>query len=1223
MTHCPSTEQLESLLDDHLSGSDSEAISVHVGSCDHCQATLERLTKNGGAISVHPSTPPAPDDPSVSDFLSRLKKSHHSGHGDGNIHDATLQPSYHENPVIPGYEIESELGRGGMGVVYKARQIALNRPVALKMILAGKHAGPKDLIRFRQEAEAVARLRHPNIVQIHDIGESEGRPHFALEFVEGGSLVNRLRGDPQPVMPTAELIEQLARAIHFAHQHHVVHRDLKPANILLVPPRDSRLEAVPSRTGADLPAASLYGVPKLTDFGLAKRLDESSGTLSGEVVGTPSYMAPEQAAARTLLIGPSTDVYALGAILYEMLTGRPPFKGATSFDTVVQVLHEEPVRPSSLRPGLPRDLETICLKCLNKEPAKRYVSAEELANDLRRFRHGKPILARPVGVVERAWKWAKRHPMTAALLVGMILVTLLGFAGITWQWHQTRLARDAALAEKLEKEEQRLQAEQARADAEKAQADEAEQRQRARLALYYSRIAESQLQWRVNDFAGAVQSLARCRPGLGQSDRRGWEWYYLYGLHHTELFTLQHRLGGVGGDVDFNPEGRWVASVVGGHPPEETDRQAEVCIWDARDGRLMHALPGPGSLHRLDFHPDGERLALAGTDGSVYFWNATTGKEILRRKQHTQAIMGLTFSHDGRKMASASWDRTVKLWDAGTGDVLHTLRGHEDRVHSVAFHPKGVLVASGSWDTTIKVWDVVKGTEVQTLRGHKSPVYSVDFSPDGQLLASAASNGNLKIWELATGKVIQNITGNAGAILNIAFSPDGRSLVYSGGDATVRVWDVESGVERILFRGHTASVDNVRFSPDGQRLVSSSPGQGVIKVWDLTRHPEYSTFAHTGPDIEAIAFQDEGKQLVSVTIGGKLQTWDATTGVLREERTVGMSDSLTSPAVLASFNPGGTLLAGRSRENPRLVRIWDVATGKVQMSLPQHTWPVLCVRFNPDGRLLATCGYSGDDKQHEIHVWETENGKLLMKLNGAGKVCNIVFRDSQLLAVGGEDGMLAVIDLATRQRIDSVAAHKNDVAALAFSPNGKLMASGGLEDRTIKIWDVSESDTTTGPARRLVHTLVAPSLLCDLAFSPDSGRLAGISRDLVKVWDAVTGQEVLTLRGAPQRHWDPAFNPRVVFSPNGRRLAGTNWDESISLWDAPEQSSDSEYASHQAERLQAANERALFWHLQEAEHCLEHKNLAAARFHLNRLKGVNLPGPLQARRKRLELQLGG
>jgi serine/threonine protein kinase len=312
-------------------------------------------------------------------------------------------------PVVQGYEILEELGRGGMGVVYKARQISLKRVVALKMVLAGAHASAEDVARFRREAEAAAQLHHPNIVQIHEIGEQDGCPYFSLEFMNGGSLAQRIHGAPQPARWSAQLIETLARAIHVAHQHGIVHRDIKPGNVLL----------------------TSEGIVKITDFGLAKRLEAGGDqTKTGTVFGTPRYMPPEQASGKQRAINPRTDIYSLGAILYELLTGRPPFQAETPLDTLLQVLEREPIRPRSVNPAVPRDLETICLKAMAKEPYRRYASAEEMAQDLGRFVNGQPIQARPIGWPERFWRWCRRNPglaglsAVAAILLGALTILL-------------------------------------------------------------------------------------------------------------------------------------------------------------------------------------------------------------------------------------------------------------------------------------------------------------------------------------------------------------------------------------------------------------------------------------------------------------------------------------------------------------------------------------------------------------------------------------------------------------------------------------------------------------------------------------------------------------------------------------------------------------------------------------------------------------------------------
>jgi WD40 repeat protein len=1223
MSPCPPSHLLERLLDEQLDVPEERTVAEHVSGCAACQAALERLTETSEVSGVSLALAQKAGTETDVPFLARITQPSLAVLPEGS------------RPTVPGYEILRELGRGGMGVVYQARQLGLNRMVALKMILAGAHAGAKHLARFRHEAEAIASLHHPHIVQIYEIGEADGVPYCALEYVADGNLGQRIHGDPQPIEPTVLLLETLARTIHFAHQHGIIHRDLKPANILLQR-KPNKLDEGDFAYSDLLFRISDFD-PKVSDFGLAKRLDESGvGTISGEIVGTPSYMAPEQAKGKIHRIGPATDVYALGTILYEMLTGRPPFKGAAPVDTVVQLLHQEPVRPSSLWPSLPRDLETICLTCLRKEPGRRYASAEALADDLRRFRTGKPILARPVGAMERVWKWTRRRPLIAALVWGMIASVVLGFGGVTWQWQEATIARDIARAEEREKELERLQAEAARAEA-------IAERQRAQVALYFSRIAQSQLHFRVNNLPGAVGSLNKCVPAAEQEDRRGWEWYYLFGLFHSDLLTLMHDRPAMGGSAVYDPAGTTIVSVLGGHPRDDAAHPGEVRFWDAATGALLRQLPAPGTVHRVVFRADGAHIALATTDGAVLIWDSATGNELLRTPAGGQLVQAVAFSPDGRRLALAGWDETVKVCDAATGAVVTSFRGHHARVQSVAFHPDGKQVASGDGAAVLKVWDVDTGKEKWNLPGHKSAVYGVAFSPDGKLLASGSSNGNLRMWDLDTGRTVQSLTSNSGAVLGNCFSPDGRYIAYCGGDTTVRVWDVESGVQRHIFRGHTAPVESVQYSPDGQRLVSFSPQEAAVRVWDVTRHPEHATFARvrggrddelikvrdlteradaaaparTGPDLEALAFHADGRHLVSVAVGGKLQIWDATTGVLQEQRSVALGDELVTPAVLAAFAPGGTQLAGRARDDPRLVTAWDTASAAEIVTFRGHTMPVFAVRYSADGRRVVTaaCDLDRIDRPHEVRVWDAATGECLARLTGRGLVSSAAFSpEGRLVAMASHDGSVLLADWASGDVI-RLRGHTSAVGAIAFSGDGKWLASAGVEDRQLRLWALNADPPSS-------FAIAAPPFLCDLAFSPDDKRLAGISRDAVKLWDVATRHEVMTLRGAPQRHWDPAYNPRVLFSPDGKRLVGTNWDESISLWDASLTGGDEPaIARHQAARRKAADTRAAFWHLEEAEDCRDHQNRAAARFHIQRLGKAPLPPPLQARKERLNASL--
>jgi sugar lactone lactonase YvrE len=727
--------------------------------------------------------------------------------------DSLPEPPRESWPLVPGYEILGELGRGGMGVVYKARQAKLDRVVALKMILHSRHAGADGRARFRAEAEAVARLQHPNIVQIFEVGEHDGLPFFALEYLEGGTLDRKLTHKPAPVREAAALVRTLADAVQAAHARGIVHRDLKPANVLLSSPfsRDaesSQRSALPSAPRCEDSALRLNDrQPKITDFGLAKRLDRASETRDGSVMGTPHYMAPEQAAGQVEQVGPAADVYALGAILYECLTGRPPFLASSVLEVLEQVRTQEAVSPRRLRPGVPADLETICLKCLRKEPARRYTTARELADDLGRFLEGKPVLARPVGWPEKVGKWARREPLAAALLSLVALVTATGLTGVLLAWRSAV----AAHLEADERAEERDLAYQA----------EARQRESLEQQLCFSRIALADREIRAGKSAWARRLLDLCPGSL-----RHWEWQYLdRRVRGAVPVVLDGPQRGVS-CVAFDREGTTLAAASG---------DGSVRLWRSETGKPLHELTGhDDSVNWVCFAPDGKRLASADAAGVVALWDAQTGQPCKRLTGHEQPVSALAWHPDGRLLASATFPLDgpgeVWLWDVGRGRAVRRFRGHAGRVSGLAWGRDGGLLASAGHDGTVRLLDGETFEERLVLTGHRLPVSAVAFSPDGLLLASAAGRveaerpeqGEVLLWRADTGEVVHRLTGHVRRPTTVAFSPDGQRLASAGWDGEVKLWDVATGQEVLTLTAGAEAVMHVAFSPDGRWLAAGS-----------------------------------------------------------------------------------------------------------------------------------------------------------------------------------------------------------------------------------------------------------------------------------------------------------------------------------------------------------------------------------------------------------------
>jgi WD40 repeat protein/serine/threonine protein kinase len=1017
------------------------------------------------------------------------------------------------------YELIQKIARGGMGVVYKARQRKLNRIVALKMILTGHLATADEVQRFYLEAEAAAQLEHPGIVPIFEVGEEAGQPFFSMSFVDGESLAKRVQKGVLPPRDAAGLVERIAQAVAYAHDHGIIHRDLKPANILL----------------------DKDGNPKISDFGLAKKVAGGSHlTMAGQIMGTPSYMAPEQAAGQTEEVGPAADIHALGAILYCLLTGRPPFDSVDTLETLRQVKEREPVPPGRRNSAVKRDLETICLKCLQKDPRKRYASASLLAKDLGRFLAGRPILARPVGRAEQVWRWCRRNPWVASLLAAVAASLSIGLATTTYYWRQASKREEDALANAQ------------RADNERVRSDR---------RWYAAELNLAQKAWQEAQIAACQQRLAAFEPqGPESQDLRGFEWYYLQHLCRLDMATLPGHSAPVR-CVAFSPGGKLLACGSGSY-----GQPGEVKVWDMATGQERLCLRGHNDLVScVVFSPDGRRLASANggvfTPGEIKIWDLVDGRVLRGIPAHSMPVRGLAVSADGRQIASFGGGSTqtgislpgeVKIWDAAEGRQLLCIPLPRNNAavwttffgalafSPIAVEPQRRLAYADGYE--VRVCDHTTGKELLRLGKHANVVNSVAYSPDGRHLASSSSDG-VKVWD-ETGKETLTFP-HADGVLGLAFSPDGQRLATAAGNNVVKVWDLATGNEALVLRGHKDTVASVAFSPDGWRLASGG-SEGAVKIWDATTPAEAFIADGDFGTINDVAFNPDGRRLAIVDSYRAVRILDTTTSL----------EVLTKYAHAASilgvaYSPDGRLLASAGKD--RTVRVWDAATGEEVFCLRGHTAPIQGLAFSAESQRLASISRgvasTGRPIPGEAVIWDLRSGRAVLTLPGRtelgthSELAHVTFSPGGERLATSENRTVRVWNADTGQEVLTLPSVEGFVTCLAYSPDGSQLAAASLGG-AVKVWDM-----VTGETRLALRGHAGT--VRGLTYSPDGRRLVtaagGTSKggerldSEVKFWDALTGQEILTLHGAP------AQVPHVTFDRAGRRLA-VSGDSVVTIW---------------------------------------------------------------------------
>ena len=1008
-------------------------------------------------------------------------------------------------------KVERQLGEGGSSVVYLAYDSVLKRQVALKLPRGPVRANPKARERFVREAQAAALLRHPNIVPVYGAGELAGSFHITLAYCPGPSLAEWLerRRNEQGSSASVErpvsagtaswIVGRLADAVDHAYQSGVLHRDIKPGNILLEP----RVASEQAANSED----EFPFTPMLSDFGVALLANEQGDlTATGAVVGTPQYMAPEQVTGDHNQLGPATDVYGLGTVLYELLTGQPPFQGRNHAETLMQVTDSDPVLPRKLVPGLSRDLEAICMKCLRKRPRERYQTAAELGDDLRRYQVGEATFARPVTWFSRVVRWSRRHPGSSSLVLLLVIALTLLIASLGV--YSLRLDHlNSELSQSLEKTIV-------------AQELTKQSEHRAQELLYASDMRLAMEAWQDLDFRQYHQLLDRHQPGPDQRDLRGLEWDYLWHLGHVENVSFGAHEGGVY-FARYSVDGRWIVAA---------GEDAVVRLYDAGNCELEMELPTKqGETNGAAFCRDGERMATAGDDGTIRVWDLETREELVTIKAHKGLAYQVAFSPDGR-LFSCGNDPDIRIWDAKTGEACGVLRGHTDTVEAIELAPDGGHLASVSMDHTVRLWDLGMKKESRFLHSHSRPVKCVAFSSDGAFLAVGAKDGEVLVFNMSTFKPVARLR-HLDHVHGVSLSSNGGLVAVADGGGTVAVWRIPSHTSGERFEltkpvtawtGHSGRAWSVAISPDGNSVLSAGADGKVKRCrtsnslgWRNLNLRESGQFDSHPENRRWLASVSESDRILAAVDTRGLLLWDLPTVCPSSQGSSsdGLSQpqsgvTLSEPTLLAGgdwtvvdVSSDGRLAASASLQGE--VAIWDLGTRERLSAWSLDSSRTLGgIAISPDGDMLAV---------YHIHaLWLVDTTQQVGVQHFGMEDCRqVVFSPyGSRLAFG--DGDVAVVARRPGQLDHRVVlkGHASTVRCVAFGPGGQLIATGSA-DRTVNVWNA-----TTG---EIVHRLHGHrGQVVEIAFAPDGRSL--VSADSVgalRLWHVASGQELCILDEIP------------------------------------------------------------------------------------------------------------
>ncbi|MCA9062889.1 MAG: protein kinase, partial [Planctomycetaceae bacterium] len=1109
----------------------------HVGKvvrCSGCGQTFEVKSLRAGGDSLEQKPAVVSVDQPGSTPSGTV--SNRSGDTSGSL--ASLQREAASEPTLEKlgrFEVKQLLGEGGFGRVYRAYDPQLDRYVALK-VPTFSVTDRSRVKRFLTEAKAAAQLRHPNIVPTFDSGQAADKLYIASQFISGQSLIDRIKDGKVKVRDAARWVAKIADAVQYAHEQGIVHRDIKPHNVML----DEK------------------GEPQLMDFGLAKRLSEDSAmTVDGSLMGTPAYMSPEQARGDHANVGPLSDQYSVGVILYELLTGRKPFSGSPH-TVITQVIEKDPVPVRQYSPGVPRDLDAICQKAMSKEPSRRYASTADLSADLHAWLEGRPVQARTPTVAERCSSWIKRNPVTASLssllVVSLLLGTIISIAFAVSANQQKQLAVEAAEEADQAKEKALAAGEaerQARLDVvrERDRAKEAEQlaiteATNARTAESEAKRAETVAKTAEAEALAAKEkteaTLARSNYQLALAhwdakrtnsarvllqnippEHRNIEWNLALQRFRGSDVTCYGHTKAVRA-VAYSPDG---LSIISG------SSDGTIRIWDAATGSELrkyeaHAEHAPlDGVQHIAVSPDGTLVATSSgwQDPTIEILNLATGTVV--KSVHAVSkgqSAGLSFSSDGKLLAIAGGDGTVELRNLRNGTTNTFVAYPGSRVNNLQFSPDSRLLVTSSGDRTVGIWSVETRELVASVTGGMSYFRDVAFSPDSRFVAGLNAE-KVWIWDAATGKEDRSLKPRT-FYSSLAFSPDGRFIALGAADSAVHLWNVESGEDMIQLTGHSDVVMCVAFSPDGSRLVSGSQ-DGTLRIWDVTQYDRTLPLrGHLLEGISEIAVSPDSQFVASAGMDGSVRVWNAVSGeaiatLVGHTKAVN-SVSMSGDMLVASGSADGTL------------RVWDAQQSIVKWTVDAHQGNIACVRFSPDGKKLLSCG--ADDF---IVIWDSQSGKILGSIGGnaGGNIQTLAYdRFGMFIASGGADKKIRIWDAEQRRQVREMTVN-SAAGSISFSHDGRTL-TGGLGNGTVQVWDTATGTLINSIATEGHH-------IGDVTITRDGKRLVGGNAEDLVIWDAVDGSELLTSPTGTNR----TVRPAVTIAPDESFIVIGTYDGRVRL----------------------------------------------------------------------------